>query len=151
MNLLASLTAFLSLLSLITAAPADHVDEATHSAVSALQKRDPVMCTPTGDGYCNLGIATYSPSGTFRLREVYIYDRYCKEIGTRPLNNETGHVSVYSLLPWTVEVNVTEAGIIPGGYFWYAGRKTDLGKNMYCRNCSGLTDWECCQAAFDCH
>ncbi|PYH97111.1 hypothetical protein BO71DRAFT_396538 [Aspergillus ellipticus CBS 707.79] len=151
MNLLASFTTFLSLFTIITAAPIDPVNEATHSAVSVLQKRFPVMCTPTGAGYCNFGIATYSPSGNFRLRDMYVYDRDCRGIGTRALDTDTGHLSVYSLLPWTVEVTVTKAGNIPEGYFWYAGRKTDLGKNLVCQSCPGLTDWVCCQAAFDCH
>ncbi|RAL10279.1 uncharacterized protein BO97DRAFT_456394 [Aspergillus homomorphus CBS 101889] len=109
------------------------------------------MCSPTGSGYCNLGIASYMPSSGTKIREVFVYDRYCRGLGARPFDSDTGKWTVYSLLPWTVELTVTGGGRVPDGSFMYAGRKTDLGKKMYCRECSGVGGWECCQVAFDCH
>ncbi|PWY96531.1 hypothetical protein BO94DRAFT_592378 [Aspergillus sclerotioniger CBS 115572] len=90
----------------------------------------PVVCSPTGANYCNLGIATYAPSGSVKIREMYVYDRSCRGLGTTPFNFDKGHLSVQSLLPWTVEVDFTGGGNKPEGYFWYAGRKTDLGRNL---------------------
>ncbi|EHA24031.1 hypothetical protein ASPNIDRAFT_39921 [Aspergillus niger ATCC 1015] len=109
------------------------------------------LCTPTGANYCNLGIATYAPNGRVQLRETYVYDRSCRGLGALPQSMDTGHWSLHSLLPWTVEVDVKGGGMKPEGDAWYAGRKTDLGKKMACKDCAGgLKDWQCCRVAFDC-
>ncbi|GKZ20246.1 hypothetical protein AbraIFM66951_001422 [Aspergillus brasiliensis] len=109
------------------------------------------LCTPTGANYCNLGIATYAPNGRVQLRETYVYDRSCRGLGALPQNLDLGHWSLHSLLPWTVEVDVKGGGKRPEGDAWYAGRKTELGKKMACKECvGGLKDWQCCRVAFDC-
>ncbi|PYI08798.1 hypothetical protein BO78DRAFT_416396 [Aspergillus sclerotiicarbonarius CBS 121057] len=162
MNLLIlPLLPFLTIFTLTTAHPTDPITAAlntAHNAASSIIQNTnanfphslPMMCSPTGANYCNLGIATYAPSGNVKLREMYVYDRSCRGLGATPLSSDKGHLSVHSLLPWTVEVDVTGGGNKPDGYFWYAGRKTDLGRRMVCGECKGLRDWECCRVAFDC-
>ncbi|RAL06090.1 uncharacterized protein BO80DRAFT_450846 [Aspergillus ibericus CBS 121593] len=166
MNLLLPL---LAILNLTTAHPTDPITAAlntAHNAATSIIQNTPnppnininantpnllpLMCSPTGTNYCNLGIASYAPSGSVKFREMYVYDRSCRGLGTTPINSDKGHLSVHSLLPWTVEVDVTGGAGQPDGWFWYAGRKTELGKGLVCGECKGLRDWECCRVAFDC-
>ncbi|PYI19106.1 hypothetical protein BO99DRAFT_402938 [Aspergillus violaceofuscus CBS 115571] len=154
MKPLTTLVLLFSFLGLLAAAPTDlahFIDAATHLPLVDIPDHFPAMCSGTGSGYCNLGIASYIPSSGTKIRQAFVYDRYCRGLGARPFDSDTGKWSVYSLLPYTVELSITGGGRIPDGSFMYAGRKTDLGKKMYCRACSGLGDWECCQVAFDCH
>lgn len=53
----------------------------TDTAVVAAQDHGPPYCTPTGPGVCNL--AFYSRDGPGKAHhEVYIFNRYCREIGS---------------------------------------------------------------------
>ncbi|OOF94644.1 hypothetical protein ASPCADRAFT_131261 [Aspergillus carbonarius ITEM 5010] len=117
-------------LPLTTAHPTDPITAALNTAhditSSALQNIPPphsllpLMCSPTGANYCNLGIATYAPAGSVKIREMYVYDGSCRGLGSVPINLDKGHLSVHSLLPWTVEVDVTGGGNKPEGYFWFS-------------------------------
>ena len=170
MNLLINLTTLSLLLPFTLAHPTnpltaalDIAHDATQSAANIISSTPNIitssapydlvsdLCTSTGANYCNLGIATYAPNGRVQLRETYVYDRSCRGIGALPQSLDTGHWSLHSLLPWTVEVDVKGGGNKPEGDAWYAGRKIDLGKKMACKDCAGgLKDWQCCRVAFDC-
>ncbi|RDH39413.1 hypothetical protein BDQ94DRAFT_165127 [Aspergillus welwitschiae] len=91
------------------------------------------LCTPTGANYCNLGIATYAPNGRVQLRETYVYDRSCRGLGALPQSMDTGHWSLHSLLPWTVEVDVKGGGIKPEGDAWRSSPGHTAGTNATLR------------------
>ncbi|OJJ99463.1 hypothetical protein ASPACDRAFT_1889025 [Aspergillus aculeatus ATCC 16872] len=141
MKPLTTLVLFFSFFGLLAAAPTDlahFIDAATHFPFVDIPDQFPAMCSGTGSGYCNLGIASYMPSSGTKIRQAFVYDRYCRGLGARPFDTDAGKWSVYSLLPYTVELSITGGGRIPDGSFMYAGRKTDLGK-MYCRRLQHLS------------
>lgn len=113
---------------------------------TSIEKRD-VLCSPTGRESCNLNIRTWIPIASAGYQRVaYVYDYSCREIGYKALGATSGHHSMYSELPWTIELDVTGGGFNPTGYFWYAGRKTELSDQV----CGHHGTQRSCRVAFRC-
>lgn len=126
--------------------------EETQSPTSPLLARGDNYCSPTGPESCNFWIGSTIPLfGSGYQRWWKLFDHSCRGIGgddgSLPVN---GPYSLTSELPYTIELTIESGGFTPNGYFWYAGRRTNLGDNMYCESCSGLTAMRCCRVAFRC-
>jgi hypothetical protein len=78
-------------------------------------------CQPTGSGVCNLAFYERyypdAPSGSpdRRRTEVFIYNKFCREIGSKKPIETTKWVNIYSELPYVVVI------AFDVGVFKYAG------------------------------
>lgn len=112
------------------------------------------FCSPTGPESCNFWLMTsIQLAGTDYQRWWGLYSHTCAKIGgfRWSLSAMSDEYSLRSALPHTIELSITGGGFRPSGYFWYSGRRTDLGKNMYCKSCSGIAASRCCRVAFQCY
>jgi hypothetical protein len=116
------------------------------------------LCTGTGPGVCNLGVATWDyPDIPDIVTSVSVFDRWCNRIGAQPY--PTASQCFYSQLPYSVcmdELDAASRTIV----FRYAGQ-TISSRNGQC-SCSdsggtrcwvngiGYSGTHCCQCAFNC-
>ncbi|EJT69868.1 hypothetical protein GGTG_12751 [Gaeumannomyces tritici R3-111a-1] len=110
------------------------------------------LCTPTGDGFCTLGVFSVSnPTGHF----VTVYDSSCRWLGTLANNDNplppSGTWTFHSQLPYTIELTIDRPDDRQArGYFWYKGRQTILDSGFR-SNCNDADDWtSCLRVAFNC-
>ncbi|CAI4214427.1 unnamed protein product [Parascedosporium putredinis] len=118
------------------------------------QNRESEDDHPTGPESCNFWLMTsIQLAGTDYQRWWGLYSHTCAKIGgfRWSLSAMSDEYTLRSALPYTIELSITGGGFRPSGYFWYSGRRTDLGKNMYCKSCSGIAASRCCRVAFRCY
>lgn len=112
----------------------------TLSLLPFASARLPPYCTGTGAGYCNLG---WQYDADVRLFHVWVYDRYCNQIGWHA-NPGFFETKIDAALPKELWVTNTELG--PN--FSYGKKEYDR------RNCwymQGLYPWiHAGQCAFKC-
>ncbi|CAI4212425.1 unnamed protein product [Parascedosporium putredinis] len=126
-------------------------EEQSESPANPLVARGDNYCSPTGAESCNFWIKTTIPIASSGFQRWWgLYSNSCAKIGgsASSLSVTSESWSLSSQLPYTIELTINFGGYTPGGYFWYAGRKTNLGSNMYCESCSGAS--RCCRVAFQC-
>ena len=149
--LLAALASFSTTLALTLPEPAT----GPGPGKAALKKRNAVikrgLCSPTGPGVCNFGVENVEPTLSDIAQYVYIFDRYCDQIGHVD-NPPSLPYNLYSQLRYTVVITALDRSFSPHIAFRYGAGNIDSNRGQCaCGGCSsGLAACVECQCAFNC-
>lgn len=143
----------LAFLSLLTGVDSTEIDTATTNIESR------ALCSGTGPGVCNLGVAIFDGTdglGTF-VTSINAFDRYCNSIGFAT-SWEPGDC-FFSQLPYAICIDEMDP-VSQTISFRYADQSISSSRGQcYCSSSGGLDCWvngtpyrgtTCCQCAFNC-